>query len=186
MGCCFAQNLRKLAYDGAPSSNLYGAELQSEFINLGYELFLDRDTFDAKFLVADIFDRENPLKELDGKINMMYIGEFLHLFNFADQVMACERIVAMMTPGKGAMLFGGQSAHENAKEISGISSSRQVFKHNVRSFKKMWVEIGEKTGSTWNVTADLKDRAEGIHKIPFGDPMYSESKWLTFQIERLS
>lgn len=35
IGCCFAQDIRKLVSDGAPSKNILGADLRLEFIDLG-------------------------------------------------------------------------------------------------------------------------------------------------------
>ena len=51
-GCCFGQEIRKLAYDGAVQSNLYGCDPRSEFFNLGYRLFRDRDTLKSTFIEA--------------------------------------------------------------------------------------------------------------------------------------
>lgn len=67
LGCCCAQDLRKLVHDGAPSENLWGAELKGGFLELGYELFLDRETLKAHFIEADVFDAEGLLKQLEGK-----------------------------------------------------------------------------------------------------------------------
>ena len=35
IGCCFAQDVRKLVYDGAPSQNLYAWDWKGEFLDLG-------------------------------------------------------------------------------------------------------------------------------------------------------
>jgi SAM-dependent methyltransferase len=77
LGCRFGQELRKLASDGVLDSHLYGADLRSEFFTLGYKLFRDQSTLNAKFIAAEIFDPVLPLGELDGKIDIIYAGNFL-------------------------------------------------------------------------------------------------------------
>jgi hypothetical protein len=86
LGCCFGQDLRKVAHDGAVQENLYGSDLRAEFFEMGYPLFLDKDTLKSKFIAADITDSNSALSELDGRINIIYAGPFLHLFSYADQV----------------------------------------------------------------------------------------------------
>ena len=54
VGCCLGQDLRKLAYDGVPSTRLYGLDRDARFIGLGYELFRDRHRFGAHFANADL------------------------------------------------------------------------------------------------------------------------------------
>jgi len=183
IGCCFAQDLRKLVYDGAPSTNLYGVELQKEFLELGYDLFLDRDTFDGKFFVADVFDLTGPLKELEGKIDMIHVGMFLHLFDWKDQVKICERIVASMKSRKGGLVVGRQIGH--LEGLEGPQASFQggtIFRHNAESFERMWKEVGEKTRSEWDVRAKL-DEGQGITELPTLED--DKRKWLTFEVERL-
>jgi SAM-dependent methyltransferase len=109
LGCCFGQELRKVAADGAPSENLYGADLRPEFFELGYRHFLDRDTLKSKFIAADIFDPSSALSTLDGKIDIIYAGSFLHLFGYADQVTICKRIVKLLRDKKGSLLWGDRS-----------------------------------------------------------------------------
>lgn len=183
LGCCFAQDLRKLVHDGAPAHNLYGAELKGEFIELGYKLFLDKESFGAKFMQADIFDTEGELKRLEGKMDMCQIGLFLHLFDYAGQVKACERIVSLMKPEKGALIIGQQIGKVDAGAVT-VAATREIFKHNVGSFEKMWEEVGEKTGSKWEVRA-VMDEGLGIgeEKRKWDE---ASSKRLVFEVERVS
>jgi len=81
LGCCFGQDLKKLIHDGAPASSLFVADLRSEFIELGYELFLDKHKIGVQFLIADIFDPFSSLKQLDDQLYVVYIGLFLHIFD---------------------------------------------------------------------------------------------------------
>ncbi|RDL40145.1 Uncharacterized protein BP5553_00124 [Venustampulla echinocandica] len=183
LGCCFAQDLRKLVHDGAPATNLWGAELEQEFINLGYELFLDKETFGGHFMQADVFDMEGPLKQLDGKLDMVQVGLFLHLFSWEGQVTACKRIVGLMKPKTGTLIIGQQIGVLEAKEVTVAGGKRVMFKHNVESFEKMWKEVGEKTGTEWQVRASM-DGGLGITEKgrAWDDPT---TRRLSFEVERI-
>jgi SAM-dependent methyltransferase len=152
LGCCFGQDLRKLAADGAPSEHLYGSDLRPEFFDLGYKLFRDQDTLNSKFIVGDVFDPSSPLAELDGKIDIIYAASFLHLFGYEDQVKVCERIVKLLKEKKGSVVLGRQIGNATAGEAQTRNNPvRTRWRHNEESFKKMWEEVGRLTGSKWRV-----------------------------------
>jgi SAM-dependent methyltransferase len=181
LGCCFAQDLRKLVFDGAPSTNLYGAELEGEFIDMAYDFFGDRETLGAKFMVADVFDPESPLKQLDGKLDFVHVGLFLHLFDWERQVKACERIVKLLKNERGVLVLGQQMATTEPGAV--LSGAKVLFKHNVESFEKLWAEVGEKTSTKWKVTGSL-DMGLGIKE---GKRRWDDEKArrLVFEVERI-
>lgn len=153
MGCCFGQEIRPLVAAGVPSSQLYGVDLRPEFFDLGYELFHDRESLETKFLAADIFDASpsNKLNELAGKIDIVYIGSFLHLFSWEDQIKSAIKINSLLKGKKGDLIVGRQMGAREARTREG---ERKAWRHDKESFEKMWEEIGEKTGT--KVTVFLK------------------------------
>lgn len=182
LGCCVAQDLRKLAHDGAPSTNMYGADLHGKFLSLGYDLFLDKHTLGAKFIEADVFDLDGPLKDLEGRMDIIQIGLFLHIFDLEGQIKACERIVKLGRAVKGTLIVGQQTG----KQVAGNQARGKgvAFKHNMESFKDMWRVVGERTGTRWEVRATLDDRL-GVteKKESWDDPSI---KRLTFEVERMA
>ncbi|KAK9250998.1 hypothetical protein V1507DRAFT_465944 [Lipomyces tetrasporus] len=52
----------------------YGAELFGDLNTIWYDLLLNRDQFSTKMYQTDIFDIEEPLKELEGKMDIVYVG----------------------------------------------------------------------------------------------------------------
>jgi hypothetical protein len=59
VGCMFAQDLRKLVYDGAPPSSVYGTDLRGDYFEYGYKLFRDEAMVPRdQFIAADILDSE--------------------------------------------------------------------------------------------------------------------------------
>lgn len=180
LGCCCAQDLRKLVHDGAPSESLWGAELEGEFLELGYELFLDRETLEAHFVEADIFDAEGPLTQLEGKMDFVFIGLFLHLFDLEGQLKACERIVSLMKPQIGCLILGQQIG---SLEPGPMAVGSKMLKHNVESFEIMWKEVEKRTGSKWKVNANI-DAGLGVdQKVRASDD--PDTRRLVFEIARI-
>ena len=183
IGCCFAQDIRKLVSDGAPSENILGAELRPEFVDLGYVLFRDRDTLKSKFLIGDVFDEtaESAFGKLDGKVDIIYAASFFHLFNWEDQVGMAERVVRFLNPIQGSLVFGRQRGNINSGEYEHRTNEKgTMFRHNERSWKEMWKQVGEATGSSWDIRVWLdkdedfgknrKDEGTGLdNKLDSGD-----------------
>lgn len=159
LGCCLAQDLRRLVFDGVPSERLIGVDLHPEFIEQGYELFRDRETLKAKFITANVLDEstENPLGKLNNSIDMVHVASFLHLWDWDMQVQLCERIVALLRDRPGGLVFGRQVGTVKPGEYpSRTEKEKVIWRHDVETFGRMWEVVGSKTGTTWRVDAELK------------------------------
>ncbi|KAK0102016.1 hypothetical protein ONS95_001178 [Cadophora gregata] len=159
LGCCFGQELRKVAYDGAVQENLYGSDLRSEFFEMGYRLFRDRDTLKSRFIQADIFDDASALftPELHGKIDIIYAASFLHLFGYEQQVEVCKRLVGISRGKEGSMVVGRQVGSSREGEyVQKTNAGGSMYRHSAGSFERMWERVGEETGTKWRVECELK------------------------------
>jgi len=184
LGCCFGQDLRKLAADGAPSEHLYGSDLRPEFFDLGYKLFRDKDTLKSKFFVGDVFDPSSPLSELDGKIDIIYAASFLHLFGYDDQIRVCKRIVKLLKEKKNSVVLGRQVGSSNAgNQTPSNDPTRTRWRHNEETFKKMWEEVGKLTESTWRVEVSSEPWAGESDHGPQGgnDPSTLRLRFAVFR-----
>jgi SAM-dependent methyltransferase len=169
LGCCFGQDIRRLVNDEAPQSHLYGADLRPEFFDLGYKLFRDASTLKAKFLTADIFDPSSPLEELEGKVDIIYAGSFLHLFNYETQVVVCKRIVKLREK-KGAVVLERQAGNILAGEkVHRTNQAGSMFQHNEESFRKMWVDFSEATGTEWRVDVEMFEVDRPVKRVEKSD-----------------
>lgn len=81
LGYSSSQDLRRLAVDWASSESMYASDLCSELWDIWYDLFRDRDTMKARTIEADIFDPNTPLRDLTGKIDIIFACQSLHLFS---------------------------------------------------------------------------------------------------------
>ncbi|KAI9729468.1 MAG: hypothetical protein M1834_006849 [Cirrosporium novae-zelandiae] len=188
MGCCFGQDIRSLVMDGAQPDSLSGTDLIHEYLDLGYELFQDRDTLKAHFFAADALDEESvPLKELEGKIDIIHAASFLHLFGWDDQVALGIRMVRILKPKAGSLVLGRHMANTNEQELALKDSPKGiVFMHNNKSFQRMWTEIARKTGAKLQVNVKLGSpqdwgKVAGKDKL-LHDP---DVRTMRFEIHRL-
>lgn len=159
LGCCFGQELRRLVFDEAPQSSLYGVELRSEFFDLGYELFLDKDRFQGKLITADIFVQPENLTTLYGQISIIYAGAFFHLFDWAGQLEVARIVTRLLMPEAGSMLLGGQvgSVQPGVYEHGTNPTTHRMFRHDEKTWRELWKTIGHETGTKWDVQVQLND-----------------------------
>ncbi|KAH8899965.1 hypothetical protein GQ53DRAFT_205443 [Thozetella sp. PMI_491] len=183
VGCCLGQDIRKLAYDGVPGDNLAGAELNGGFIDLGYELFRDKETLSARFIVANILEEDGPLREYHGQFDVVQLGMILHLFSWEEQVQAFAHAAKLLKADKpGTSVIGQATGH-----LDGIKTGtwqKQTFKHNGETFKKLIEEVSAKTGIQWEVRQAQLDTGLSIFdgKRTWDDP---KTRRLLFEIQRV-
>jgi hypothetical protein len=158
LGCCFGQDIRRLVADGISDKVLIGSDLHQGFLDLGYDLFKDKETLQTEFIAADVFEPESKLTALEGNIDIIHASSFFHLFGYEGQKKIARRVVQLLKPKKDSLLVGRQVGNVKAHEIeSAASGSGNMFLQNVESWKQMWKEIGEESGTNWEVEATLKD-----------------------------
>lgn len=191
LGCCLGQEIRQLVLDGAPSANTYGSDLYGGFFDVGYELFHDKDKLQTTFIAADIFDDASELVvKLAGQVDIIYTGAFFHLFSLEEQEKVAARVIQLLVPKPGSMVIGRQTGSEEAGEFSraGDKSGRSHFRHNPQSWKELWHRVGERTGTRWDVEADLS-APEYTLSAPEGKSKEIQSKMnssgLRFVVRRL-
>ena len=158
-GCCFGQDVRKLLLDGAPASHVVGVELKAEFIDLGYDLFKDRDSFQGRFIAGDILDDApgSAVNALNGTIDIVHVALVLHLFGWDGQLKAALRLVSLLKNQPGTVVLGRQVGSSEPGEYRHAAAAAGVmYKHDGHTFRKLWDEIEEQTGTKWKVEASLE------------------------------
>ncbi|KAF2867678.1 hypothetical protein BDV95DRAFT_172554 [Massariosphaeria phaeospora] len=179
LGCCVGQDIRKLVYDGAPSENTYGVDLMNDFMEIGYDLFLDKATLKTTFMAADVFEKDSELNRLDGEIDIVHAASFFHLFGWEGQLQAAKRMVSLVKPKPGSLIVGRHIGNINPGEEA------SKFMHDADSFALLWKQVGEETATSWEVDARLgdKDLAEktgsGANSVP------EDTRWLSYTVRRL-
>ncbi len=184
LGCCFAQDIRKLIHDGAPADSLYACDLKPEFLDLGYELFADRESCKAHFFAADVLRDDEGYKsglaKLAGEFDFVHAASFFHIFSWDDQVQIGKRVVQLLRPRKGSTVFGRQTGNVRGGGGGEDSTHKDpdkapIWRHDVDSLKRLWEIVGQLTGSKWEVWAKLYETThtarhwsgEGVRMLRF-------------------
>lgn len=155
LGCAFAQDIRRLVADGVDSKQCYGADLRLEFLELGYELFRDKQTLKSEFIEANVFDDDSPLKKLDGKIDIINASAFFHLFTYDEQVKVAHRVGKLLKQQKDSLIVGRQVGDLEPGDKVTRDGNRTRFRHDVSTWKKLWGDVGNDTGVKYQVEATM-------------------------------
>lgn len=183
VGCCMGQDIRKLAYDGAPHENMYGSDLEGDFWTIGYDMFVDKSTLRSEFIEADIFDDDSGLKELDGKLNIVHAASFFHLWDWDEQFKAAKRVVKLLKAEPGVMIFGRQGAVPKGGYLPHGVKKQKAYWHDPDTWADLWEKVGEETGSEWKVDVHLGE--EDLTKRMNAKIVPAGTRFMTFSIRRV-
>lgn len=169
VGCGLGQELRYFAFnDKIDSSQLCDIELNQRLIDLGYELFRDRETFKANISAGDILaplESQPHLTNLKGKADMLQVSMVLHMFDWSQMVEAAKTLVALSSPKPGTLIAGSQMGSRNAGSYAMPSSTfntSSAYRHNKESMERFWKQIGDETGSSWTVEQCIEVPARAV------------------------
>ncbi|KAK5634814.1 hypothetical protein RRF57_010527 [Xylaria bambusicola] len=156
VGCGLGFVLRYLAAEGVSSERLYGTDLQERFLDLGYDLFHDRDRTKATYVSGDMLGEEDSsFRKLRGQIDIIYASAFFHLFEAKDQMKAAKRMVGFLKPDcENALIFG----QNGGPKIP--SWEKYVLDKN--AWSRMWDEVGKATGTSWRTETNVESSKEWI------------------------
>ena len=192
LGCCLAQDLRKLVFDGVPSENLYGLDVERRFVDIGYELFRDAASLKSRFVVQDMLasDTEKdhdvnggdfpggevatsatppeliPLAALENRVSIIVANSFFHLYSYTDQLRLAKRVVRLLSPERGSLILGRQVGSSQPGEYNAVDNKGTRYSHDVASFRQFWEKVAEETGDgcKFRVEAVLDEEELGKNK----------------------
>ena len=142
VGSALGQDLRQLAYDGAPSQNLHSCDLHSDFWDIGYGLFNDRDQFQPSFTAGNFLAEGETTNLKAGTFDLIHAADFIHSFGWDDQVTILTRAVKLLKKRPGSIIFG---RHIAVKEPT-VMPMRGQYLHTGDSFMKLIDEVEHSTG----------------------------------------
>ncbi|KAI3335625.1 hypothetical protein F4824DRAFT_510831 [Ustulina deusta] len=183
VGCCFGQDLRQLVHDGVPSEHLVGLDIAQPLMELGYDLFLDRQTLKSQFVVCDVFQGSSgggKWQDLEARgIDVLHCSAFFHLFTLDEQLAAAHNIASLVK--KGGLIVGRQIGSVKPGDVPAIKAGSFSYRHDVASFDDMWRKVGEATNTRWKVEGSMD-----LVGINTGSPVENEdSRRLLFTVTRV-
>lgn len=134
-------------------------------MDLGYDLFRDRDTLASKFVVGDILasnfdgDQGSPFQKLRGKIDIVYVSSFFHLFPLSAQLIIAKRLLELLRPVPGSLILGRQTANIKPgvyRHGSRDQTQPGMWRHDVGSWSEMWEQAGRESRVQVRVKATLE------------------------------
>ncbi|GIZ45843.1 hypothetical protein CKM354_000899300 [Cercospora kikuchii] len=157
LGCCVGQDIRKLVFDGAPARNLTGSELCPDFIDVGYDLFRDRDRLEATFTTGDFFAPEMA-GLVEHSFDYIHASSFFHLFNLERQFEAMSRCVRLLKRKPGSLIFGRQVGTTAAGEVEHAQTELvKTYRHDEASFRRLVDDVAAKTGVILDVKSTFAE-----------------------------
>lgn len=161
MCCRLGQEIRRIAStEGVDPTKLYALDVSPEIWALGLELFGDASSPPAQFVHADartpryeetLRANSQQLFDLSGKIEVMLVGLFLDLFHFPDQVEVGKTIALLSKVGTQVVGYARGTSTGNAKEGEVEMAGAYCMVHDEQSLKVLWDDIGEVSGTKWEV-----------------------------------
>ncbi len=106
LGCCFGTDIRYLVADGADPSLITGTDQFPEYIQLGFDLFGDKDKLTTNFVFEDFFSEQFTQKVLpnatddSAKYDIAYAGSVYHLFSLEQTEKFTKLVNSLLKPGK--------------------------------------------------------------------------------------
>ena len=106
LGCCFGTDIRYLIADGANPSLITGTDQFTEYIQLGYDLFGDKDKLKTKFIIEDFFSDQFTQRVLQNladdrsKYDIAYAGSVYHLFSLEQTEKFTKLVSSLLKSGK--------------------------------------------------------------------------------------
>ncbi|KAI4199447.1 MAG: hypothetical protein LQ348_001886 [Seirophora lacunosa] len=191
LGCCFAQDIRKLAYDGAPTRNCTAVDLEPRFFDISEDLFRDHGRLEGSFVGADIFDAEEKLwTKLEGSVDIVHASSLFHLFGLERQRRIACLTSRLVKPAPGSLVLGLQlAAKEKAEHIPIVNEQEPSFCHSSGSMQAMWDDAGREVGLTaggalrWQVDLTPRDVPDS-HRIGLlSDMRLTEVLWVAKLVE---
>lgn len=110
LGCCFGTDIRYLVADGADPSLITGTDQFPEYIQLGFDLFGDKDRLTTRFIFEDFFSEQFAQKALNNntddssKYDIAYAGSVYHLFSLEQTEKFTQLVSSLLKSGKSLLI----------------------------------------------------------------------------------
>ena len=110
---------------------------------------------------------------MSGKVDIMVLGDFLHLFNWDESVDLICHLIKLGKSLKGTMIIGKNVGNRHGLDVRhGWTNSGTCFLHNEKTFQAMWQEVEQRTGTCWDI--DVRMAELGV------DPWWSTKEHWSF------
>ena len=126
---------------------------------------------------------KDQVAALESRIDIVYAASFFHLFGWEDQATAAVKVVGMLRPVRGSLVFGHQMGYIRAgSQLMAAAPKGSAYLHDVESWRRLWEEVGRDLGIEFEVHAALEADGPVAEAMRRPDP---GRRLLRFRIERV-
>eukprot|EP01119_Soliformovum_irregulare_P021855 TRINITY_DN7354_c0_g1_i2.p2 TRINITY_DN7354_c0_g1~~TRINITY_DN7354_c0_g1_i2.p2 ORF type:complete len:179 (+),score=35.19 TRINITY_DN7354_c0_g1_i2:323-859(+) len=164
VGCCTGTDIRMMISQGlATPENIRGIDLEQGFIDLGFDLFEDRDRLQKCFTVGTILGDGLPYEKEE--FDVIYCGSVFHLFNEEDGIKLAQNILPCLK--KGGILYGRTVGSSKDEPFEGDMGPRSQLRwmHTPTSLDAMLVKVGFATSESQSASLDMPGIANGSRQM---------------------
>ncbi len=115
-------------------------------------------------------------------MDMIYLGSFLHLFSRVQQRQIVAKLVQLLRPGPGALVFGRNLGAEKGGEYRMEALGWDLYRHSEKTIKELWE--GE-AGGNWNIKSSLSRYESGAWNSDRRGWQGDETKQMMFSATRV-
>ena len=102
---------------------------------------------------------DDELNTVEGKMDIIHVASVLHSWAWDEQIHAAKRLVSLSKPQSGSMIIGNQMGSLNAGEYPMPTGKGYNYRHDETSMARLWSQVGEETGTRWEVESGLFEPA---------------------------
>nr|POE93238.1 methyltransferase ausd [Quercus suber] len=175
VGTCVGQDLRMLRHHGVSNAALYGTDLMPGFEDVGHNLFLDKETFQNHYIVADLFDASSasPLVKTAGLWDVITANMFIHQFDLKHQQLAARRMVSLLRDAKGSIILGSITGQLDAgpeplkPPFTDKDRTRMTYRNSKETMHKLWEDAVVECGGgvdKWHIECTYDEAALVVRK----------------------
>jgi hypothetical protein len=125
----------------------------------------------TSFIAADFFDTESELRQLEGKIDIIWTASFLHLFQWKRQIVVVTKMFKLLKPLSDCIIVGRVIGHKESGERI-LENGNTVYNHDMHSFKRMFDAACEVAGEKWVMEVKTREFSEST-KVKTQDGLMS-------------
>lgn len=86
-------------------------------------------------------------------MDIVNAASLFHLFSWDDQVTAVKQVISLLRPQPGVLVVGRQAGRRDPIVSGDKENAPKRYAHNVETWKRLWRQVEEETGTKWKVKA---------------------------------
>lgn len=79
----------------------------------------------------------------------------LHCWGCNDMIIVAKRLVSLTRKVPGSLIIGNQMGSLDVGQYDMPTGKGVNYRHNVESMERFWHQVGQETGSEWNVVSGM-------------------------------